>query len=407
MTEQFSGSAQPSLGVEWEVAFVDRRTRDTAPAAAEVLDIIDAEHPGHGLQREFLANTVELVTGVHMNVPDAVAELQSQLDMVLDAADRVGVDVWSSGSHPFARGTAQQVSAKGHYSEIINRTQWWGNQMIIWGVHVHVGIKDSERVWPIIQALATKLPHMLALSASSPAWNGEDMGYASNRSLLYQQLPTAGQPPAIYTWPEWESYMHDQSRSGVINHTGSMHLDIRPASKYGTIEVRVADATSNLQELAAIVALTHCLTVYYDRMWEAGEELPSLQSWHIAENKWRAARYGMDALVVVNRDTDERWVRDELRELVAQLAPLADELGCRAELEFVNTIVEMGAAYERQRTVADAAGALPSMATEDDVRANEQRIGHTPWRAAVDLAVQELRAGRPIAPADFHEQVSD
>ena len=407
MTEQFSGSAQPSLGVEWEVAFVDRRTRDTAPAAPEVLDIIDAEHPGHGLQREFLANTVELVTGVHMNVPDAVAELQSQLDKVLDAADRVEVDVWSSGSHPFARGTAQQVSAKGHYSEIINRTQWWGNQMIIWGVHVHVGIKDSERVWPIIQALATKLPHMLALSASSPAWNGEDMGYASNRSLLYQQLPTAGQPPAIYSWPEWESYMHDQSRSGVINHTGSMHLDIRPASKYGTIEIRVADATSNLQELAAIVALTHCLTVYYDRMWEAGEELPSLQSWHIAENKWRAARYGMDALVIVNRDTDERWVRDELRELVVQLAPLADELGCRAELEFVNNIVEMGAAYERQRTVADAAGALPSMATEDDVRANEERIGHTPWRAAVDLAVQELRAGHPIAPADFHEQIDD
>ncbi|MDK6896384.1 hypothetical protein QP307_23050, partial [Escherichia coli] len=89
------------------------------------------------------------------------------------------------------------------------------------------------------------------------------------------------------------------------------------------------------------------------------------------------ARYGMDALVIVNRDTDERWVRDELRELVVQLAPLADELGCRAELEFVNNIVEMGAAYERQRTVADAAGALPSMATEDDVRANEERIGHT------------------------------
>ena len=195
--------------------------------------------------------------------------------------------------------------------------------------------------------------------------------------------------------------MHDQSRSGVINHTGSMHLDIRPASKFGTIEVRVADATSNLQELSAIVALTHCLTVHFDRMWEAGEELPSLQSWHIAENKWRTARYGMDALVIVNRDTDERWVRDELRELVIELAPLADELGCRAELEYINTIIELGAGYERQRIVADAAGALPSMATEDDVRENEKRLGHTPWRAAVDLAVQELRVGHPISPVDF------
>lgn len=407
MTEQFVGSAEPSLGVEWEVAFVDRRTRDTAPVATDVLSIVDAEHPGHKLQREFLANTVELVTGIHKTVPDAVAELSQQLDMVIDAADRLGVDVWSSGSHPFARGTAQQVSEKSHYSEIINRTQWWGNQMIIWGIHVHVGIKDAERVWPIIQALTTKLPHMLALSASSPAWNGEDMGYASNRSLLYQQLPTAGQPPAIFTWPEWEAYMHDQSRSGVINHTGSMHLDIRPAAKFGTIEVRVADATSNLRELAAIVALTHCLTVHYDRMWEAGEKLPSLQPWHIAENKWRAARYGMDSLIIVNRDTDERWVRDELRELVVQLAPLADELGCRAELEYINKIVDLGAGYQRQRAVAGAAGALPSMATEDDVRTNEEKLGYTPWRAAVDLAVQELRAGHPISPSDFCDSAEE
>lgn len=403
MTEEFSGSPEPTLGVEWELAFVDRSTRDTAPVAAKVLEIIDAEHPGHPLQREFLANTVELVTGVHHTVPQAVADLRSQLDMVLDAADRVGVDVWSSGSHPFARGTAQQVSDKGHYSEIINRTQWWGNQMIIWGIHVHVGIQDAERVWPIIQALATKMPHMLALSSSSPAWNGEDMGYASNRSLLYQQLPTAGLPPAIFTWADWQSYMRDQELSGVINHTGSMHLDIRPASKYGTIEVRVADATSNMKELAAIVALTHCLTVYYDRMWEAGEELPSLQPWHIDENKWRAARYGMDALVIVNRDTDERWVRDELVELVEQLAPLADELGCRTELDYVKDIVALGAGYERQRAVAQAAGALPALVTEDEVRDNEAKLGRTPWAAAVDLGVQELRAGHPIEASSFQE----
>ena len=398
MTEEFAGSPEPTLGVEWEVAFVDPLTRDTAPVAGEVMDLIDAAHPGHRLQREFLANTIELVTGVHHRVPEAIAELDEQLALVLAAAAQVGVDVLLSGSHPFARGTAQRVSAKGHYSEIINRTQWWGNQMIIWGIHVHVGIKDAERVLPIIQALATKLPHMLALSGSSPAWNGEDMGYASNRSLLYQQLPTAGLPPDIYTWQQWQSYMHDQSRSGVINHTGSMHLDIRPASKYGTIEVRVADATSNLRELAAIVALTHCLAVYYDRKYEAGEQLPSLQPWHVAENKWRAARYGMDALVIVDRDTNERWVKDELADLVAELSPLADELGCAAELAYVMDIVSHGAGYERQRAAAAAAGALPAMVTEDEVRERERELGYTPWRAAVDLGVRELRAGHPLPP---------
>lgn len=396
MTEEFVGSPQPTLGVEWELAFVDKQTRDTAPYADEALKLIEEAHPGHRIQREFLANTVELVTGVHTTVGGAIAEIKEQLSWVEAAADQLGVDVWTAGSHPFARGTAQEVSEKSSYNEIIARTQWWGRQMLIWGVHVHVGVKSAERVWPIIQALSLQIPHILAISSSSPAWNGEDMGYASNRSLLYQQLPTAGLPPAVYTWPEWESYMHDQSVSGVINHTGSMHIDIRPASKLGTIEVRVADSTTNARELAAVVALIHCLVVYYDQMWERGESLPTLQPWHIAENKWRAARYGMDALIIVDRDTNERWVKDELVDLVEKLTPVAKQLHCLDELRIVCEIVEHGASYERQRRVAEEAGALPSLTTKDEVRALEDKLGYSPWVAAVDLAVRELKAGRPL-----------
>ena len=150
MTEQFAGSPRPTLGVEWEVAFVDRDTRDLAPLADEALRIIEAERPGHRIQREFLANTLELVTGVCTDVPMAVADLGDQLDLVRTAADKLGADVWSSGSHPFARGTSLQVSEKSAYNEIIARTQWWGRQMLIWGIHVHVGVRSSDRVWPII-----------------------------------------------------------------------------------------------------------------------------------------------------------------------------------------------------------------------------------------------------------------
>lgn len=396
MSAHFHGSPEPTIGIEWELAFVNKTTRDTEPVAQQALDIIARSHPEHTLQREFLDNTVELVTGVHHTVPEAVADLQTQLDWVREAADELGVDVWTSGSHPFARGTDQQVSPKSSYSEIINRTQWWGRQMIIWGIHVHVGVRDGARVWPIIQALMVKFPHILAPSTSSPAWNGEDMGYASNRCLLYQQLPTAGIPPAIFSWPEWESYMHDQSKSGVINHTGSMHLDIRPAAKYGTIEVRIADSTSNLYELAAIAALIHSLVVYYDCAWDRGEELPSLQQWHLEENKWRAARYGMDALVITDRDTNERWVKDELRELVLELTPIAEELGCAEQLQRINEIIKHGAGYERQRAAAVAAGALPSLVSEFEVRDREEELGGTPWAAAVDLAVREMAAGRPL-----------
>ncbi|KQB86162.1 glutamate--cysteine ligase [Corynebacterium lowii] len=352
----FKRSPHPTLGVEWEVALIDPATYDLAHKAAEVIEIVEREHPEIHLEREFLQNTVELVTGVCESAPQAVAELEQGLSAVREAAASLGLRVWSSGSHPFSDFRENPVSVKGTYNEIIERTQYWGSQMLIWGIHVHVGISHEDKVWPIINAIMTKYPHLLALTASSPGWDGVDTGYASNRTMLYQQLPTAGMPYQFGSWQQWEEYMHDQGISGVINHTGSMHFDVRPAAKWGTIEVRISDATSNLRELSAVVALTHCLVVHYDRMYERGEELPTLQPWHVAENKWRAARYGMEALVITSRATDEAWVRDELAGLVEELMPLAEELGCAEELALVSEILERGAGYARQRALYQETG---------------------------------------------------
>ncbi|MGP6174677.1 glutamate--cysteine ligase [Corynebacterium sp. A21] len=372
---KFKRSPRPTLGVEWEIALVDPETRDLVPRAADIVEIVERDHPEVHLEREFLQNTVELVTGICDTVPQAVADLDRSLQAVTDAADELGLRVWGSGSHPFSDFRAQPVSAKGAYDEIIARTQYWGSQMLIWGIHVHVGISHEDRVWPIINALLTKYPHLLALTASSPGWDGIDTGYASNRTMLYQQLPTAGLPYQFQNWQEWLDYMHDQDRSGVINHTGSMHFDIRPASKWGTIEVRIADATSNLRELSAVVALTHCLVVHYDRMIDRGEDLPTLQPWHVSENKWRAARYGLEAQIIVNRATDERWVTEELAELVYELADLAKELGCAGELALVQEILERGAGYHRQRRIFQQTGS---------------------WIPAVDATCNELTELRPL-----------
>lgn len=347
--EHFKRSPEPTIGVEWEIALVDPETRDLVPRAVELIDLVSERYPDTHLEREFMQNTVEMVTGVKHTVPEIVEELSYDLDCLREGAEELGVRLWGSGSHPFSDFREQLVSAKMTYAEIINRTQYWGNQMLIWGIHVHVGISHEDRVWPIINAMMTKFPHMLALSACSPGWDGLDTGYASNRTMLYQQLPTAGVPYQFQKWEEWEQFQQDQAISGVTNHTGSMHFDIRPASKWGTIEVRVADSTSNLRELSAVAALTHCLVVHYDRMIDRGEELPTLQPWHIAENKWRAARYGLEALVITSRETEERWVTQELSELVDVLTPLAEELGCRDELHLISEIMERGAGYARQR----------------------------------------------------------
>ncbi|MGN0096199.1 MAG: glutamate--cysteine ligase [Corynebacterium sp.] len=385
-------SSAPTVGIEWEVALVDPETRDLVPRAPELVDALDERFPGHRVTREFLANTVEMVTGVHETIPDAVEDLREQLTQILAVADDLGVNVFSAGTHPFAHWGDQLLSDKSSYQEIIQRTQYWGRQMLIWGIHVHVGVGGRDRVWPIINAVMTQYPHVLALSASSPAWEGLDTGYASNRTLLYQQLPTAGMPYQFADWDEWEAFNKDQDRSGVINHTGSMHFDVRP-SKYGTVEVRFADATMDIREVAAISAFIHCLVVHYEREWEAGRELPTLQHWHVAENKWRAARYGLEALIITDRDTTERWVTQDISDWLDILAPISEEFGCAEALQGVRDIMQRGGDYALQRAAAREAGAAlePGTRTRGDVGAEQGFTQPESWIAAVDLTVDTLK----------------
>ena len=352
----FSRSDGPTLGVEWEICLVDPVTRDLVPRAAEVIEEVQARYPDIRLEPEFLQNTIELVTPICANTKEAVRALQRDLNAVKEVADEKGLKLWASGGHPFSNFRTNPLSPKHTYEEIVNRTQYWGQHMLLWGIHCHVGISHEDKVWPIINAVMTKYPHLLAISASSPGWDGIDTSYASNRTMLYQQLPTAGMPYQFESWDEWVDFMRDQQTSGVINHTGSMHFDVRPAAKWGTVEVRISDATSNLRELAAVVALTHCLVVHYDRMLERGEKLPTLQQWHVAENKWRGARYGMDALVITSRGTDEDWVKHELQLLIDELTPVAADLDCVDELNLVREIIERGAGYERQRAIYQRTG---------------------------------------------------
>ncbi len=197
---------------------MDKTTRDLSNSAAVVFDRVEeiaGETPR--LTKEFLRNTVELVTGVHDTVAEAVDDLSESLSLLRRAADPLGVDLMCAGTHPFAQWTGQTVTPSPDYEEMINRTRWWGRQMLIWGVHVHVGVSSAEKIIPILNAMLVKYPHMLALSASSPIWAGYDTGYASNRALMFQQLPTAGLPYHFADWPQYAKFIADQLESGVIS----------------------------------------------------------------------------------------------------------------------------------------------------------------------------------------------
>ena len=370
----FHGSPEPTLGVEWELALVDRKTRDLRNEASHLF--ARARHrltdPGR-LHKELLRNTVEIVTGICHTVPEAMASLRETLAVVVPSADELGLDLYGGGTHPFASWTAQELSDGHRYEELINRTQWWGRQMLIWGVHVHVGLPDRDRVLPVLSSLLNYYPHLQALSASSPIWAGLDTGYASNRALMFQQLPTAGLPFQFETWPEFEQYAGDLMTTGVIEVLSEIRWDLRPACHLGTLENRVCDGVSTFDDLASLTALMHCLVVDLDTRLAAGEALPTMPPWHVQENKWRAARYGLEAIVIVDAHSNERLVTDDLADLLVRLEPVAERLGCAAELAAVADIPVRGASYQRQRAVAER--------TDQDLV------------AVVDSVVAELRAG--------------
>jgi len=355
---EFASSARSTVGLEWEVMLADPTTGDLVGRAPELLTLLERQSAPerHTVTGELLTNTIEVTSGVGATVADAVDDVAAAIAAVRRSTDPAGIELLSAGSHPFAQWFDQRVTDKNRYRKLIERTQWWGRNMTIWGIHVHVGVDDRAKVVPIMGALAGFLPHLQALSASSPYWAGERTGYASNRALVFQQLPTAGLPWSISSWQEFETFVDDMTRTGVMEDPSEIRWDVRPAPKWGTIEVRACDGMSTLSELASVAALTQTLVEFFSRELDEGRPLPTLQPWFHRENKWRAARYGLDARVIVDRAGSQVPVREHITAVVEDLMPIAADLRCTQELQGVRTIVEQGASYSRQLAAADAAG---------------------------------------------------
>jgi len=374
----FARSERSTVGIEWEVALVDADSGDLRQAAQTILDAVRSpdgtDHPR--ITQELLLNTVEVSSGKCVTVGQAGGDLVAALEQVQEVATPLRIDLMGGGTHPFAHWATQKVTDKQRYATLIDRTQWWGRQMLIYGVHVHVGIEDRAKVLPLSRAMLTVFGHIQSLSASSPFWGGTDTGYASNRALLFQQLPTAGLPPQFEHWAQLEQYVGDMVHTGVIDQVDEVRWDIRPSPRFGTLEMRIADGATNIAEVTAISALTHCFVEHFSTLLDQGGPMPTLPSWFVQENKWRSARYGMDAILITDATGEEELVGDSVTRWLTELEPVAERLGCSAELDQVRLILRRGASYQRQRAVA---------------RRNAGDLD-----AVVRSLVAEFKAGRPL-----------
>jgi carboxylate-amine ligase len=364
MAIDWTPSAGPTLGVEWEVQLVDAQTRMLRQDAGVVLAGLrglqeSGEHPK--MRHELMQSTVEVVTGICGTVAEAKADLAMTVKELQRTAEPHGIVVAGAGTHPISDWRDAEVAPHQRYSELIEQIQWPARRLQTMATHVHVGLRDADRAMPIINALAAYLPHLLGLTASSPFWSGHETGLASSRSVVFGALPNTGPPPGLPDWKSFEEYMDIQLRAGTIRTIKEVWWDVRPHPDFGTVEIRIADAVPTFREVGMLAALAQCLVQLFDAQLDRGYQLPCRPTWVVKDNKWRATRYGLDAVVITDDTGATAPLRDEIYELLRDLEPVAWRLGCVEELAVASEVLECGASYERQRAAHAGDGDLRSV----------------------------------------------
>ncbi len=353
-----------TLGVEWELQLIDAASKLLRQDAREVITELrglGAAGARPKIHDELMQSTVEVVTGVCCTVSEALADLAATIAQLQRITDMRGTMLTCAGTHPVSDWRDAKMAPIQRYAELVEQMQWLARRIQTFGVHVHVGLRDGSKAIPIVNALAAYLPHFLALTASSPFWGGHDTGLASSRAIIFGGLPTAGPPHLLADWSEFEEYMDTLLRAGTIRSIKEVWWDVRPHPDFGTVEIRMFDGVPTRHEVGMVAALSQSLVYLFDAQLDRGYRLPSQPPWVIRDNKWRATRYGLDAIVITNAEGATAPLRDELYELFRMLQPVAERLGCASELQVVNEVLERGASYERQRAVMAAGGRLTNV----------------------------------------------
>ena len=356
----FNASAGSSLGVEVELQLVDRETRELRSGASEILTRLESRRgdPHPKAKNELIESNIELITGICSTVAEARSDLEGTLAEVVPVADELGLALCCAGTHPFSDWAAQDITPNERYHRLVDEVQWPARRMAIFGIHTHVGVRSAEKAIAIANALTGYIPHFLALSASSPWWKGCDTGLASCRTKVFEGLPTAGLPQLLGGWDEFQELMTTLISAKAISSIREIWWDIRPHPNFGTVELRICDGLPTMTEIVTVAALAQCLVDWMDSLVDRGYKLPYPKAWIVGQNKWRAARHGIDADIIVDEQGKLAPLRGAIADLVEELTPTARRLGCEKELDHARRILDHGPSYLRQRRWVEAGGTL-------------------------------------------------
>ncbi len=368
----FPGCATPTLGVELELSLVNNADGQIVAAAPSILNELNDE--AH-YKAELFRTIVELNTDVCSNVEEVRRDLGGRIRRLQEVCTKHDLSPICVGTHPTADWRMLPITDAERYRTLVQNMQWPARRLLICGVHVHVGVKSGEHAIAIMNALTVFIPHLLAISSSSPYWSGADTGMASARVKIFEGLPTAGLPPKVVNWREFVQLMRTLLTAHSIASIREIWWDVRPHTGFGTLEVRVCDGVNTLDEVCAITAFVQSLVVYLQCRYDRGEPLPQLHDWTLRENKWRAARWGLEASLIRNERGDQVQISEHITDWIALLQPTAEELGCASDLSFIHTIIKNGPSYKRQRQfVEDNSIEALSLALSTELRDNTPLI---------------------------------
>ncbi|HEX6226429.1 MAG TPA: YbdK family carboxylate-amine ligase [Chryseolinea sp.] len=346
-----SGNNDLTLGVELELQVLDADSLLLTPRAAEIIELCGSKH----IVPEFFQSTVEIVSRVCQNAADVEVDLKSSIDMVQAKSSSLNLKLASTGTHPLADYRERLVTPSKRYHDLIDRNQWLIRRMAVYGMHVHLGMKSGDACIRYNYFFIHFLPHILALSGSSPFWQGMYTGLSSCRPTTYEALPTAGMPYLVKNWPEFQKLYSFLLKSKAINSMKDLWWDLRPSPQHGTLELRFCDEPATLKEAVGIVAFIHALAFWFrDHEEEWNHSHTPLKHWIFRENKWRAIRYGLHAQIVVARNGKTKLLYKDIQEWIKKVEPYSRELKYGAYLGVLKEVIEKGNSSERQYKIFEA-----------------------------------------------------
>src|SRR3954470_16073771 len=329
------GKSDPyTLGVEEEYMLLDSETFDLVQHIDTVLPAIAGPEPEPRINAELMQSVIEITTPVCHTPADVEKQLRQLRGYVGGVARELGLRFGSAGTHPFSLFERQRITARDRYRALVDQIQYIARRELIFGLHIHVAVDDAEKAIQVVNGLLNHLGQLLALSASSPFWRGEATGLSSSRQMVFAAMPRAGPPPRFRDYNDYAEVVGQLERTGCIKDYTHIWWDIRLHPRLGTIEIRVCDGVTRLEDAVALAAFCQSLVKHYCEQFDAGEEIPSYHRILTTENKWLTGRAGLEGpcMALPTGKRTREPVAQMIRRTLNMIEPHARELGLEIEL---------------------------------------------------------------------------